>query len=181
MLWNNIGSKVDESKTNIDYFINQRSSGCMELLLQDLVSLSQANDPLHMDPLGSNDPIPDHSLCWQLVDPSHCGRCINLHIVGGEQILNLKEVIDILGVLATTVMTLGSSASRKFESRNIVLTMIPLSAMMESPASNFPSSRSSDLSIIWRSLVEPPYAGETWVTRPFGLMPTIILAVFAFL
>ena len=64
----------------------------MELVLQDLVCLGKTDDPLHVNPLGRDDPIPDHSLCWQLVDPSHGGWCINLDIVGGEQILNLKEV-----------------------------------------------------------------------------------------
>ena len=63
----------------------------MELVLQDFVGLGQTNHPLNVYSLGGNDPIPDHSLCWQLVDPSHGGWCINLNVVRGEQILNLKE------------------------------------------------------------------------------------------
>ena len=94
MLWNDVRPEIHKRKAHINNLVNKWPSGCMELVPQYFVGLGQSDHPLHMDPLGGNDPIPDHSLCWQLVDPSHGGWCINLDITGGEQILNLKEVMS---------------------------------------------------------------------------------------
>ena len=93
MFGNDIGSEIYEGKTHIDDLVNQRPSGSMELVLQDLVCLGKTDDPLHVNPLGGDDPISNHSLCRQLIDPSHRCWCINLDVVGGEQILYLKEII----------------------------------------------------------------------------------------
>ena len=80
MFWNNICSKVDEGKTYVDYFVHKGPSGGVELVLQDLVGLGQPYDPFDVDPLGGDDPVTDNGLCWQLVDSSHGGWCINLDV-----------------------------------------------------------------------------------------------------
>ena len=80
MLWDNICPEIYENKTNMDYFINEGPFSGVELVLQDLVGLGQPYYPLHMDPLGGDDPIPDHSLCWQLIQTSHSGWGIHLDV-----------------------------------------------------------------------------------------------------
>ena len=89
MLWNDIRPKIYEGKAHINYFVNERPPGSMELLFQDLVGLGQSNHPFDMDSLGGDDPISDNCLCWQLIHTSHGSWCVDLDIMAGKEILYL--------------------------------------------------------------------------------------------
>ena len=96
MIWNNVRSEIHEREANIDDLVNKWSSGCMELMLQDLEGFGKSYHSFYMNPLWSDDSISDDCLGWKLIDPSHGRWCINLNILGGEQVLHLKKVISIL-------------------------------------------------------------------------------------
>ena len=96
MIWNNVRSEIHEREANIDDLVNKWSSGCMELMLQDLVGFGKSYHSFDMHPLGSYDTILNDRLSWKLIDPSHGCWCVDLNILGGEQVLHLKEVIFVL-------------------------------------------------------------------------------------
>ena len=58
-------------------------------------------------------------------------------------------------------------------------TLNPLSDIIESPGSQIVNK--FDLSTIYRSLVEPPKAGEIYDINPPGDAPTKVFTVFLFL
>ena len=150
MIWHNIDSKIAQCKTDKDYSSTHRYSALFHLGGNHFVSLGQADDSLHMYPLGCYFPVFYYNFSGELSAAFHCTRSIDLDILTSKEVLDHDPSVCHYGVA--------------WSKHSIILSL-----------------RRLLLSIICLSLVAPPYEGDTYVTRPRGLMPIIVFKVLALL
>ena len=111
MIWHNIDSKIAQCKTDKDYSSTHRYSALFHLGGNHFVSLGQADDSLHMYPLGCYFPVFYYNLSGELSAAFHCTRSIDLDILTSKEVLDHDPSVCHYGVAWSKHSILEEAAS----------------------------------------------------------------------